>query len=392
MKVLFVISGNGHGRGGHFNSLDHISKAIAQKLEVKIISIGLTESPILKENSLYFGVFKFRWFSFFTLNKDFKNLFKSFDPDIIHCFDGSSALMLMAQPSLFNKKIIYTKCGGPNERKSIAQVASDVILFSQENFDSYTSNHRFKNSDIHLIPNRVFKVDLWKENEREVLKDSNTFNFVRIARIGGTYKKSIQQAIDLVSKIRQNNKNVKLYLIGTKEDEDVYNELVEYTKTKNVKVQFITNHLTNKASKMLYLADAVIGTGRGVMEAMALGIPTFVPVKGKSLPELLTVENFQGFLSTNFSPRGLSKSYDEEKIVANVNNLVNDSEYYNEISVFSEDIANKEFVVNDEVVSRYISIYRNVRSKKNKLYLLKNILPFLYYVNTFRRVQNRLSK
>lgn len=388
MKILYVISCNGAGRGGHNHSLDHISKAIAQNANVKIISIGLTESPILKENPNYYGAFKFRWFSYFTLGKKFKELFKTFNPDIIHCFDGSSALMLLALPGLITKKIIYTKCGGPNERKSIAQVTSDVFLFSQENYDSYKSNPRFKGSDLHLIPNRVFEVDLWEEKEREILKDDNVFNFVRIARIGESYENSIKQAIELTSRVNILDKKVKLYVIGVIQEEDIFIELSKFANNKKIDVQFITNHLTEKASRMLYLADAVIGTGRGVMEAMSLGLPTFVPVKGKDLPELLTPENFHKFLSTNFSPRGVSESYDEAEIVSKVNSLVKNSQTYNESSAFALSMANEEFVVNKEIVSKYISIYKDISLKKNKLYILNNILPFLYYLNAFRRAQS----
>lgn len=390
MKVLFVISGNGHGRGGHVNSLDHISRAIAQRADIKIVSIGLTESPVLKVNPYYFGVFKFRWFSYFTLNKDFKKLFKTFNPDVIHCFDGSSALMLMALPSLLSKKIIYTKCGGPNERNSIAQVTSDVILFSQENYESYKSNPRFKHSEIHLIPNRVFKVDIFQADEREIIKDKSFFNFVRIARISYAYRNSIKQAIELVSRISFSEKKVKLYIIGVIQDDDVFNELKEFAELKKIEVEFITNHLTNKASKMLYLADAVIGTGRGVMEAMTLGIPTFVPLNGKDLPELLTSKNFYGFLATNFSPRGVSVNYNEDEILISGNNLVNMPEHYKVQSDFALKIANKEFVVNENIVEKYISIYKNVGVKRNKLYILKNIFPFIYYINAFRRAQGRL--
>lgn len=388
MKILYVISCNGGGSGGHYHSIDHISSALAQRVDVKIVSIGVSESPVLKENPNYYGAFKFRWFNFFTLEKKFKTLFKSFNPDIIHCFDGASALMLMASPSLMNKKVIYTKCGGPNERKSIAQVTSDVFLFSQENYDSYKSNLRFKDSDLHLIPNRVFDVDLWKEKEREISKDENVFNFVRIARIGNSYEKSIRQAIELTSRVIIADKKVKLYVIGVIQDDEIYNNLSKFAEIKKVDVEFITNHLTEKASRMLYLADAVIGTGRGAMEAMSLGIPTFVPVKGKELPELLTPKNFNSFLSTNFSPRGSSESYDEAEIVSNVNELVNNSVAHKEFSAFALNVANKEFVLNTEIVEKYVSIYKNIRVKREKLYIVKNVLPFLYYLNALRRAQN----
>lgn len=391
MKVLFVISSNGGGNGGHAHSLNHISQAISKKVEVKIISVGLSEVNVLKDNINYLGKFHFRWWNIFKLNNKFKQLFREYNPDVIHCFDGSSALILMAQPILFKKKIIYTKCGGPNERDSIAQVTSDVILFSKENFDSYKQNKRFKDSDIHLIPNRILKVNWIPIDERIFRKDLNKFNFVRIARIGNTYFDSIKEAINLVADIQVHElkKCVKLYIIGTIENDEVYNKLLNYATTKSIDVVFITNELTSEASRLLYLADVVIGTGRGVMEAMSLGIPTFVPVKGKAIPCLLRKENFNDFFNTNFSPRGYVSNYNENVETGLCVKMINEEDKYLELSAFSKEIAQDNFILNDEVLIKYLSIYDNVLKKPQHLYFFNNILPFLYYINTFRRVQNR---
>jgi hypothetical protein len=392
MKILYVISCNGGGNGGHNHSLNHISKAISQRAEIKIISVGLTEVNVLKNNKNYLGKFDFKWTNIFTLNKKFKTLFTLFNPDVIHCFDGSSALLLMAQPVLFKKKVIYTKCGGPNERASIAQVVSDVVLFSKENYMSYDKNKRFKNTDLHLIPNRIIKVSLFKDDERAFKKDITKFNFVRVARIGKSYFSSIKEAINLVAEVQQKNikKSVKLYLIGKIESEEIYVELQAYAEEKVIEVVFITNDLTNEASRLLYLADAVIGTGRGVMEAMSLGIPTFVPVKGKSIPCLLRESNFNDFFNTNFSPRGFILNFDESIEIDFCLNIINNQNIYDEISLFSENIAQSRFVVNNEVVEKYLNIYKNVKEKKSKNYLLKNIFPLLYYINAFRRAAKRI--
>lgn len=392
MKILFVVSCNGVGNGGHAHSLNHITQALSAKTEVKIVSVGLMKVKVLKNNALYIGKFEFRWWNIFALNSKFKQLLKEFNPDVIHCFDGSSALILMAQPILFKKKIIYTKCGGPNERNSIAQVTSDVILFSKENLNSYKQNRRFKNSDIHLIPNRILKINYIPESEQLFKKDSTRFNFVRIARIGKTYFNSITESINLVAEIQNYNlKNpVKLYIIGAIESYEIFDKLVVYGKEKSIDLVFITNELTNEASRLLYLADAVIGTGRGVMEAMSLGIPTFVPVKGKAIPSLLRQTNFNDFFSTNFSPRGNVSNYEENEEINLCVKMINEENWYLELSTFSNNIAQRNFVLNNEVVLKYIDIYENVQKKPKQSYLFKNILPLLYYINAYRRVQKRL--
>ncbi|MFN3908665.1 MAG: hypothetical protein ACK4JX_06495 [Flavobacterium sp.] len=392
MKILFVISCNGGGNGGHNHSLNHISKAISEKHDVRIVSVGLTEVNVLKGNALYLGKLPFKWWNIFSLNSKFKKIFTSFNPDIIHCFDGSSALILMAQPSLFYKRVIYTKCGGPNERDYIAQVASDIILFSQENFDSYHKNPRFKNSNLYLIPNRVFDLNFLDENKRKFQKDIKLFNFVRICRIGSSYEQSIIQSINLIAEIQKNtlNKPIKLYLIGKIVDQEIFYSITQYAQLNSVNLTTITDDSTNEASKLLYLADAVIGTGRGVMEALSLGLPTFVPQKSESIPTLLKNENILELLHFNFSPRSSYSKFNFEKEVELSIKLVLEKDFYQHISDVSKKLAEENFVVTPKVVSKYESVYHSALNKPNKIWVLKNIFPLIYYINSFRRAQKAI--
>jgi hypothetical protein len=157
----------------------------------------------------------------------------------------------------------------------------------------------------------------------------------------------------------------------------------------SIEAVFITNELTNEASRLLYLADAVIGTGRGVMEAMSLGIPTFVPVRGKSIPCLLRSPNFDIFFNTNFSPRGKISNYNENEEVDLCINMINDECLYDQVSSFSGNVANTNFILNNDVVEKYHSIYSSIINKERKSYLFKNIIPLLYYINAFRRAQKK---
>lgn len=389
MKILYVISCNGGGNGGHNHSLNHISKAIEEKAEVKIVSVGLGEPNVLLSNPNYMGKLSFKWWNIWSLNQQLKDLYKTFKPDVIHCFDGSSALILMAQPFLFGEKIMYTKCGGPNERKMVAQVASDVILFSKENYKDHIENPRFKKTDIHLIPNRINAVKTWEVKEQKYIKNTSKFNFLRVARIGKTYMSSMLQAMNLVEKLNELNisKEIHLYIIGTVQDETVFNNLNEIASEKKICCTFITDEYTKEASKMLYLADAVLGTGRGVMEAMSLGLPTFVPVQGEELPSLLREENFQTFFKTNFSPRGKYQDYNLYNEISISKKLVEDDLFYEESSVFASDIAKEKFILNPQIIHYYLSLYENLIKKPSRAFIFKNLLPLVYYINAFRRAQ-----
>ena len=53
MKVLFLIANYGQGSGGHYHSLNHISNALGDELNVSIVSIGSKESPLLKTNQFF---------------------------------------------------------------------------------------------------------------------------------------------------------------------------------------------------------------------------------------------------------------------------------------------------------------------------------------------------
>lgn len=385
MKILFVISSNGAGKGGHYNSLDHISRAIATVADVKIISIGLTESPLLKENPFYSDSFKFRWYSFLKLNKPFRKLFKTFNPDVVHCFDGGAALMIMTLPAVWNKPVVHTKCGGPNERHMFAQVVGTVILFSEENLDSFKQNMRFKNSELFLIPNRIFKMELLPEGHRIFKKDPDMFTFVRIARIGKSYKKSIEQSIELIKRLAQYSK-VKLIIIGTVEDIEILNAINEYVKEYELPVSFITDEHTKKASQMLYLADAVIGTGRGAMEAMALGLPVLLPIKNGNIPVLLSLTTFEDLLKTNFSERGITDSISEIENFDLIKRLVLDCNFYEYISTISKSVAEERFMITNRVIDNYVKIYQEIVKKPKRLYIFKNIVPLFYYINAYRRV------
>lgn len=379
MKILYFISVHGHGRGGHFHSLNHISKKIGEEHDVEIISFGPGKSGIIESNPHFHKHINFKGYDFLKLRKAIKNESRVFNPDIYHCFDeGSYNIVRIIIPS--NKNIlVLNKCGGPNP-KHFPHV-KNLILFSVENHEWFKNQNKFKNTNIHLIPNRVEPLQPNLDSQ-PIKKNPVDFIFMRICRIGHTYKKSIQDSFNLISKLLEANlKNVKLFLVGVVEDADIFEEFKNHELVKSGNVTILSDSkFTNEASKMLYLADAVIGTGRGLMEAASLGKPLLAINKNGEIPVLLNEENFDDAFKTNFSERNIFPRLKDNDNIKSISQIINNKFSYNENSSFVLQSFDKYFSL-EKVKEEYPIAYNESKTSKRKLFsdlpvILRSILGF----------------
>jgi hypothetical protein len=388
MKVLYLISAYGKGSGGHFNSLNNIAQALQgyKGIDISIASIGNVASPVLKTNSRFLGNLEFKWYAFFTLNKKFKTLCQGQKIDVVHCYDGGTALIIMMLPFFWNTRIIHTKCGGPNERPYVAQFLHTVILFSKENLLSFNKNKRFAKAAIHLIPNRVFRKEVDVAALSKIYpKDEQVFTFLRIARIGKTYQESILQSIQLVEEVQKINPAVKLIVIGVIEDEIIFDEIKAFTSVRNLSVEFLTSPtFTSEASRFLYLADAVVGTGRGIMEAMSNDIPVFAPLNGRALPAFVNPDTFDTLFFRNFSQRNQMDDITDAMIIDYAAQLSRKEVFYQEMLQFSSQTAAQNFLLTTEIQEKYHVIYQNVLQQKRGKLIAKNVIPIARYLNALR--------
>ena len=378
MKLLFFINAQGHGSGGHYHSLNHISKELGKGHDIKIISIGMGFSNIIGENPYFLYHFEFKGINILQLFNKIDKTIDSFKPDIIHFFDTSSYNVLRLHISSKKYKVILNKCGGPNREWPFV---NNLILFSQENYEWYKNIPKFRHVNTYLIPYRVQQLEL-NESYKPVFKDPDSFNFVRICRIGKGYKKSIKDSINLVNYLHTKGYfNVKLHVIGVIEDHNVYNEFIKEISDIRNSVSFITStHFTKEASLMLYLADAVIGTGRGFMEAASLGKPLLAINAEDNYPILINQDNFSDAFKTNFSQRNIIEYYNSDENFSNIEKMILDKEYYNQISIFSISLFQKYFSIG-KAFQAYTDVYENARFGPNGYFqdlimILKNLYHF----------------
>ena len=366
MRVLYFIFVSAGGKGGHFHSLNHISRVIGKdNPTIRIISFGREVPPILKKNPyfhkhLFFSKTKFFLF-FYHLYKEIKN----FNADILHFFDAHSYNIFFPLSFIIRKKTVVNKCGGPNPLSY--PIVPNLILFTEENKEWFLTKKEFNNTKIKVIPNRVVEVETVKY--KEYVKNAEVFTILRICRIGTTYYQSILNGIKLVKELSKRNFEVKFYVIGKVTEELEYKQLKNESEGFNI--EFITkDKYTEEASKMLYLADAVIGTGRSAMEACSLGLPTLMPSKQFDYPVLLTKSNFNDYFIKNFTDRVLLNNIDQEEILQIITNLLVDKDFYNNTSLFSKEVFKKHFDITKSS-ERYLFFYKDLRNQRNGIKTLK---------------------
>lgn len=376
MKILYIIYASRDGRGGHYHSLYETAKSVSKYENIKVLSIGINPSPVLDklgENYLHLQVN-----SLFLGIKDLLGIVKKEKPDVIHTFDNPSFFFGRIASLLTKTPILHTKCGGGNPGKYFPY-CKDIVLYSFENMKYFKENKKFKQSNLHMIPNRVninkSDQDLIRISKIKKFLSKDDVSILRISRISSVYEKSIKQAINLTLKLVEDGHKIKLFIIGVVQQEDIYNELLKY-QSDNI-IFLVENEYTVKASALIDFADIVLGTGRSFMEAALLGKTMLVPCSNLDFPILVTSENINSFFSMNFSPRIFSDMTNEESYNEIENVVFNNNFKGNDLLGFSKDNFSS-----DLIYEKHLMVYR--KSAPEKL----RFIDFLLHLYAIRGVFN----
>jgi len=362
MKILFFISLLTHGRGGHLYSLFHIANRIASKHEVEIVSIGPGDNTTISNHPNYLCHVDLDGKNLIQFKRKMDHIIEDFSPNIVHCFDVTSFNIIKPLYISKNFNIVLTKCGGSNPK--FFPYVKNLILFSVENKRWFESNNRYKKSNIALIPNRVSKITT---EFSDIKRSEEFFTFVKIARIGITYKQSILHCINLIDELYRKDKSLKirLFIIGVVESEEILLEISNSKYVLDGTVVILTDDkYTRNASKMLYLADAAIATGRGVMESASLGIPTLTGNSLSSIPMLITMDTFEDGFKTNFSGRNVFSEKGNKDNLLNIQRVIVDPAYRTEISEYMKSIFEENFNVENSL-AKYEDFYISLVGENN---------------------------
>jgi hypothetical protein len=309
-NVIFVISGNSHGLGGHHYSVRDLAQTSECHYNSKVIQVGSKANPCFLELGSRFKFIKT------TLHKPWSvinaiNECKHFSDEKNTCFIAFDYYSLSIIRLAFrNKKqsIIFCKPGGPNWKFSLKQIPT-VLLFSEENFDYYLQNQPEVANNSYLIKGRV------KELNPTNLTDIDFFNnflakkkIFCVARFAPEKKVIFDRAIRFYEEYFKFSNNSHLFIIGLPSHSEVVNAVRERIKKSPLNKSIslcITPEYYQAASRIFGIADFLIGNGRTVIESMSLGIPSFVATESRELPILVTKESLCQLSPYNLSSRSI---------------------------------------------------------------------------------------
>ena len=358
MKILYIISVNGEGIGGHYYSLKSTVNLIQQQNQCLVINIGQTKSPILSSMNVpvHNLIYKKGILSFLPILKQLKKLITEENPDIFHAFDKQSLFFGMLMSKNFKKPLIVTRCGGSNP--ILYPNVENLIVFSIENKQFFESKKIAKN--IFFIPHRVFRPEQDSERINKIRAQlrSGSKIFLRISRISDLHKKSIIQSQNLIKKLNSDNVNAQLVIIGIIQNNEVYQDIL-VNSNENILI-FTGDKYTENASALIDVAEFIIGTGRGFMEASSLKKIMLCPEQNSSIPLLITPENFDQAFSMNFSGRVLISNYDEDENYRRILDVISDETSQSALKNFSADVSKKYFEIESqrEILQ---NIYKSLR-------------------------------
>lgn len=365
-RVLYVIySSSQNAGGGHFYSLLSISKSLENDIDYRILNLGYVfASPLQKLPFVdYINITKN---NFFIKIRAVLNYIKEYKPDVIHAFDPSSLIIAKTILFFYRKLLVYTQCGGADSKRNIVPDADIQILFSKENYDYYIK-YGSSNTPKYLIPNRTRRIYSDFKRGKELIekyKLDNKFIILRISRFNTYYRSTHLQSINLLKKYLQIKSNAVLIFIGKIQEEDYHQYINNYSKQLPI-IIITDDKFTNNASGLIDIADVIVATGRGVMEASSLNKTIFCPVKNSDLPIVLNNETITKLFKFNFSERvEFDKNFIDEQ---------NASVISKNMSNNSIDYFNRYFSV-DNIKEKYINIYNSNISKRVQL---KNYLIYL---------------
>lgn len=380
MKITFLITTKGHGKGGHFHSLNTIANAIGKKHDVQIFNIGVKISESLNEENCKIKFVRYTGYNFLQTYFKLKKQIKSIQPDVVHAFDVESFAFSRLLSKVLNQPSYLNKCGGPNPKMYFPK-ANNLVLFSIENQVYFNNNSGYSRVNTVVIPNRVKTIvpdqnridDFYKKHNK-----NSEVTILRIARIGKHYHQSILQGINLVEWLIKQGRNVKFIIVGAIQNIEVLEDINFYIKEKGLSDNVIietSDKFTTQASEILDVGDVILGTGRNFMEACSLGKTMLVPYKNESYPLLVNEDNFHSIFTTNFSPRTQVKAFNEKENLNSILKIID-----NNIETNSEKWFNSYFNV-DVAVSKYTELYR-ILPKKNT-FVFDSIVNIAYSIRTF---------
>lgn len=309
IKSIFFVINTFSGLGGHYYSLVTTATALSRKYNVHIVNLGERVSPVIEKSGLpYTHVFSnFR--NQLSVTRNLIQIISGIRPDVIHAFDQTSYMLSFHAAWIKKIPLVVTKCGGPTNPKY--PYSNNLIVYTKEDLTFFNSRYTSDQNQVVLIPNRV--IPFGQDTER-ISSLQNKLHLeqkrvvLRIGRIDPFYYETSKQCINLIKELHNLDDSFVLLFVGNIVDRQTMQNMLHDAQGCDF-IHFVTDRdYTLNAKELIDIAEIVVGTGRGFMEACSRGKKMMAPNVGQAFPILVDQENFDKVFYYNFSER-----YHEDK-------------------------------------------------------------------------------
>lgn len=306
--VAYVVTSRSKGTGGHLHSLRDLTDALSGAVRGTIRCIGTAPPPALNGAVMPVSFTAYRPRHLVRILVELARDLRRQRVELVHAFDPLALKLVLPVADALGLPTVFTMCGGPTPRRDMPNVR-DVILFSRENLDGLSTHPAMRDTRLRLVPNRVHAVPvdarLGSARGRALrahlgLAD-DALVLLRINRMSTVYAPVMEQTMALAAALRTRGVPMHAVLVGSPNDP----ALVEALRARTGPFTHLVTapEFTHRAAELTPSADAVVGTGRGLMEAASAGRPLLTPIADRRFPAVLGPSNFDTLHDTNFSPR-----------------------------------------------------------------------------------------
>ncbi|OGL46218.1 MAG: hypothetical protein A2161_09655 [Candidatus Schekmanbacteria bacterium RBG_13_48_7] len=263
--------------------------------------------------------------------------------DIIHAQEHRSIGRAYLAAALSGKAFVYTHAGGPYT-KHAQPGRGEIILFSRELFEEYIKGSPSSSENLHLVSARI-DMDVFKPariTDEFVLKYNLPITgkkVVMLTRLHPSKNVQFEQVMTYAKFLNSGDEKIRFIIAG---EGPIFEEIKKRVTEVNdgVKDGPIVRLLgpiynVNEINQLYNYADIVIGSGRGLLEAMACSKPVIILGDG-SEAEVLSSDNIEQVAYYNFSGRHFKFQKNPiGNLQQNVRNLINYKQLLQEMGEFS---------------------------------------------------------
>lgn len=291
--------------GGHFHSASAIAGLLQRDYDVILLNPGTWPSPVMQAPGLEAVFYAGSPERPGPLRARIAELIRQESVRAVVAFDQKAGELMRPLARRMKVGLVLVKPGGGQPRLYYPKMDHNIVFMAADK--TWMEARNPPRSRVFMAAGRTNEPeqDLAAQAalRAEVGLSDNDMAILRIGRIEPHYGAVNRSALMLAARLRSEGLPARLVLVGTAENSEEHAALTRLKGPEDAIL--IEERFTDRASKLLGMFRFNVGTGRGFMEAAAMGQVMFCGSQDAAheLPLLVTDDNMHRFFDDNFSPR-----------------------------------------------------------------------------------------